>query len=133
MIVVNGGTHNQRKYAESIAVYVCQKFKIKPTVEINFRRMDNDFNYGYCCHIDDNDFEIDIKRSLRMRDMLITLAHELVHVKQYVEGSLTQTSDIDIDYWDRPSEIEAHGRETGLFIRWCEQEKLGHLRWTKID
>jgi hypothetical protein len=36
------------------------------------------------------------------------------------------------DYWDRPHEIEAHGRETGLFIRWCEQEGLGHMKWTRF-
>jgi hypothetical protein len=130
MITVFGGTLNQRRYAESIAVYVCQKFNISPTIEINFRRMNTDLSYGYCCHVDDNYFEIDIKRSLRMRDMLTTLAHELVHVKQYIEGTLTQNNEADIDYWDKPSEIEAHGRETGLFIRWCEQEKLGHLKWT---
>ena len=133
MITITGGTPNQRKYAESIAVFVCQKFGIAPNIDISFKRMTNDSNYGYACHLDDDDYEIEVKRSLRMREMLITLAHELVHIKQYVKGSLTQTSDIGIDYWDRPSEIEAHGRETGLFIRWCEQEKLGHLRWTKID
>jgi hypothetical protein len=133
MITINGGTRNQRKYAESMTAYVCQKFNINPTVEISFKRMYNDNNYGYVCHLEDNDFEIDVKRSLRMRDMLVTLAHELVHVKQYVEGSLTQTSDVDIDYWDRPSEIEAHGRETGLFIRWCEQENLSQLKWTQAN
>jgi hypothetical protein len=129
MITVFGGTPNQRKYSESIAIYVCQKFNIEPTVEVNFKCMGNDPNYGYCYHVDNNYFEIEIKRSLHMREMLTTLAHELVHVKQYLEGTLTQNNEDDVDYWDRPSEIEAHGRETGLFIRWCEQENLGHLKW----
>jgi hypothetical protein len=35
-------------------------------------------------------------------------------------------------YWDLPWEIEAHGRETGLFIRWAEKEHLGHLKWTQM-
>jgi hypothetical protein len=65
-----------------------------------------------------------------MRDMLTTLAHELVHVKQYVKKEMPE--DItEGDYWDRDFEIEAHGRETGLFIRWCEKEQLGHLKWTQ--
>jgi hypothetical protein len=64
--------------------------------------------------------------------MLTTLAHELVHVKQYVKKEMPK--DItEGDYWDRPHEIEAHGRETGLFIRWCEQERLGHLKWTHVN
>lgn len=133
MIVVNGGSRNQRKYAFSLAQYICEKFDITPSVEINFRRMSKDLNYGYCCDLDDNEFEIDIKRTLRMRDMLTTLAHEMVHVKQYVKGELTQTNEQDIPYWDRPSEIEAHGREIGLFITWAEKERLGHHKWTRTS
>lgn len=130
MITVNGGTPNQREYAFSMAVFVCQKFGIKPNVEINFRRMSNDLNYGYACHVDGNDYEIDIKRSLRMREMLTTLAHEMVHVKQYVKKEMPEKLS-EGDYWDRPHEIEAHGRETGLFIRWVEQNNLIDKKWTR--
>lgn len=129
MITVNGGTKNQRKYAESMAMFVCQKFNINPEIEINFRRMSKDENYGYCCHLEDEEFEIEIKRTLRLRDLLITLAHELVHVKQYIKGEIVND---DTDYWDRPHEIEAHGRETGLFIRWVEQNNLANKKWTQI-
>lgn len=129
MITVNGGTKNQRKYAESMAMFVCRKFNINPEIEINFRRMSKDENYGYCCHLEDEEFEIEIKRTLRLRDLLITLAHELVHVKQYIKGEIVND---DTDYWDRPHEIEAHGRETGLFIRWVEQNNLANKKWTQI-
>lgn len=131
MITVNGGTPNQREYAFSMAAFVCQKFGIAPNIEINFRCMSNDLNYGYACHVDGNDYEIDVKRSLRMRDMLITLAHELVHVKQYVKGEMPEKLS-EGDYWDRPHEIEAHGRETGLFIRWSEQSNLANKKWTQM-
>jgi hypothetical protein len=131
MITINGGSRNQRKYAYSMAEFVCQKFDISPTIEINFRRMSKDENYGYCCDLDDGEFEIDIKRTLRLRDMLTTLAHELVHVKQYVKGEMPESISGG-DYWDRPHEIEAHGRETGLFIRWCENNRLSHNKWTKV-
>ena len=131
MIVVNGGSRTQQKYAESMALYVCSKFNITPNIEINFRRMSKDDNYGYCCNLDDGEFEIDIKRTLRLRDMLTTLAHELVHVKQYVYNEMPE-SITEGDYWDRPHEIEAHGRETGLFIRWAEENRLSHNKWTKV-
>ena len=132
MIVVQGGTPNQRKYAESMAVYVCRKFGMTPNIVISFKRMTNDPNYGYCCDLEDNDYEVEIKRSLRMRDMLTTLAHELVHVKQYVKGEMPESIS-EGDYWDRPHEIEAHGRETGLFIRWAEKNKLAHKKWTQLS
>lgn len=132
MITVNGGSRNQRKYAESLAVFVCQKFNLNVDIEINFRRMSKDPNYGYCCNLDDDEFEIDVKRTLRMRDMLTTLAHELVHVKQYVNGEMPENIS-EGNYWDRPHEIEAHGRETGLFITWAESQRLGHKTWAKIS
>jgi len=80
--------------------------------------------------IDNHEYEIDIKRSLRLRDMLTTLAHELVHVKQYELGQYKNEE--EFGYWDKPSEIEAHGRETGLFITWAEQNKLAHKKWTQV-
>ena len=69
---------------------------------------------------------------MRLRSLLTTVAHELVHVKQYITGELTQDSDKNISYWDRPSEIEAHGRETGLFIKWAEANKLASRKWTQV-
>jgi len=115
MITINGGSQSQRKYADSMAVFVCQKFNIAPE----------------CCHVDNNEFEVDVKNTLPLREMLVTLAHELVHVKQYINGEMPEKLS-EGDYWDRPHEIEAHGRETGLFIRWAEKNNLSHLKWTQI-
>ena len=132
MITINGGTKNQREYAYSMAQFVCNKFNICPDVEISFRRLTNDRSLGGCIDCGDNEYEIDIKRSLRLRDMLTTLAHEMVHVKQYELGELTQDNEAEYDYWDKPSEIEAHGRETGLFITWAEQNNLANKKWTQV-
>lgn len=133
MITVTGGKQYQRDYVLSIAEYVCEKFDINPTVEISLRAMTNDPNYGYACHLEDSEYEVDVKRSLSLRTLLTTVAHEMVHVKQYELGTLTQTNETDMDYWDRPSEIEAHGRETGLFIRWAEWACVAHKKWTQTD
>ena len=90
MISVNGGSKSQRMYAISMAAFVCEKFGVDPDVEINFRRMSKDENYGYCMELEDGEYEVDIKRTLNLRTMLCTLAHEMVHVKQYELGELTQ-------------------------------------------
>jgi len=37
----------------------------------------------------------------------------------------------DTNYWDLPWEVEAHGKELGLFIRWAEDNKLGKYAWTQ--
>ncbi len=132
MINIVGGTKQQRKYAFSMASYVCNKFNINPDIEISFRRLTKDRCVGGCVNIDDNEYEIDIKRSLRMRDMLTTLAHEMVHVKQYELGQLNHDDESEYDYWDKPSEIEAHGREIGLFITWAQDNNHAHKKWTQV-
>jgi hypothetical protein len=74
------------------------------------------------------------------------LCHELVHVKQFATGEMRDLqSDTDIvnwkgkrynrtkyHYFDLPWEIDAHGREVGLFVRWAESRNLGHLQWTQV-
>ena len=74
--------------------------------------------------------------------ILRTLAHELVHVKQYLVGDLSWRDkgmmwkgemfapEYLTDHLDTPYEIEAYGKEKGLlvsfFIKWKEiEEALG--------
>ena len=61
-------------------------------------------------------------------NVLQTLAHELVHVKQYLLGELvwrdagllykgvSHDPNTFVDYFDLPYEIEAYGRERGLLV-----------------
>ena len=107
--------------------------------------------YGYCTSDPDGDaersdrprsFELEIHKDLPLRKVLETVCHEMVHVKQYARGELYESSRVnkhrwqgewlnkDPNYWDQPWEIEAHGRECGLFVRWAEENKLGDKKWT---
>lgn len=91
--------------------------------------------YAFCAVADDNYrpryFDIEIDADLSQKVTLEALAHELVHVKQYARGELRESYvasrtkvfwkgnrvDADsIDYWELPWEIEAHGRERGLYL-----------------
>jgi len=69
----------------------------------------------------------------------------MVHVKQYARGELRENYGVgkhlwkgawvnsNIDYYDLPWEIEAHGRETGLFIRYIQKHNLCYKKWTKTQ
>jgi len=83
------------------------------------------------------DFDIYIRNSMSRKNQLCTLAHELVHVKQYATGELNpyiknkkylqwKKSVVDLDtvnYWDLPWEIEAHGKEPGLYNHYLRSLK----------
>lgn len=77
-------------------------------------------------------------------EIVSTLAHEMVHLKQYAKGELGQIWEVtqkgmqcygewkgklwkpsgkEDDYYDSPWEIEAYGREVGLYRRWLEHNK----------
>ena len=128
-IIIDGGTESQQKYAISMIMFFKKKFDIDPYIEVCFRGQRH--SLGGCIQMEEGEYRIDLDRSARLKTMLTTLAHELVHVKQYECGELTQHSEDNIPYWDKPSEIEAYGREVGLFITWVEENNLGNKAWTQ--
>lgn len=90
-------------------------------------------------YLDTNDkprmFRVTINPNMSKRNQLTTLAHELVHVKQFAKGELKEYlkkhpsamrwgNEIiqydDESYWDMPWEIEAYGREVGLYVRYLD-------------
>jgi hypothetical protein len=79
------------------------------------------------------EFRITLNSKFKKRQTLISLAHEMAHVKQYAKGELTDETtrspvkwnrvpvpEDKIDYWDLPYEIDARGREEGLYYRFLE-------------
>jgi hypothetical protein len=88
---------------------------------------------GYNASNKAREFLIRIHAGLGVRDILETLAHEMVHVKQFAYGhtndTLSKWHDLkinsdDLDYWDHPWEIEAHGMEGGLLTKFVVSEEL---------
>lgn len=93
---------------------------------------------GYCEYADKQGaqrfFVIELDKKTNKEDLLKNLAHEMVHLKQFALGELSngfvfsrsttwhdrRFEDNKIDYWDQPWEIEAYGRELGLFSRYVE-------------
>ena len=78
-------------------------------------------------------FLIEVNPNQGARGILETIAHEMVHIKQYITGetndqlSVWRGRKVDsdaIDYWDHPWEIDAFGREVGLSHRFVVQNQL---------
>jgi len=77
-------------------------------------------------------FLIEIYPGLGAKKILATLAHEMVHVKQYIlnetDSALSHWRGVKIhsthDYWTAPWELDAYGREIGLLNKYAIENEL---------
>lgn len=117
-------------YAEYLmSARLLKNLEIEIVLEKNLIK--NEGDQAYCVDMSDTgasrDFEITVDAGMSKRALLIAIAHEMVHVKQYAKGELKYLSSKKLQrfqgkaytpdhmYWERPWEIEAFGRELGLY------------------
>jgi len=140
------GTLEKQNLCISMIEFVTEKLmprlkdKLYITVEFESGLYEN-YNINGDCVVDGEDFRprdfvIRLDPDISNVEMLTTLAHEMVHVKQMARNELRQYSRIkghrfhgtfvsdDTEYWDLPWEIEAHGREQGLLRQWVEHNNI---------
>lgn len=104
--------------------------QMRPYVDVDVYMKSNIKDLGSCCISEYNDwnkprvFEIELRRYRTVKNTLLTLAHEMVHLKQFAKGELNedhtkwlkQTFNSDIvNYHDLPWEIEAFSKEYILY------------------
>jgi hypothetical protein len=68
---------------------------------------------GVCYQNSHDDYLIAL-REQEVGQMIVTLAHEMVHVKQYVNDGLAEKWDATIPYRERWWEVEAYEKEVEL-------------------
>lgn len=139
---IKGGTEEQRLHAKQFCNFFAKKFfrdelSKAISLKIEHRQYIHDVtDLADCVWTDDEDpprkfhIQMFIPEETPLVNYLRTLAHELVHVKQFAKGELRQLPSTnneickwqgkryqwEMHYWDRPWEIDAHGREKGLVI-----------------
>jgi hypothetical protein len=152
MITYNSTKHisdEKLELIKSLGEYIINKFFTKPkqdklNIEVTFKKnlFKKTNQFANCIWEDEYyrpfDFTIQIDPDQKIQLLLNSLAHELVHVKQWAKGEFYQLQrersvykfngqrfDTEkIDYWDTPWEIEAHGRAIGLVVQWARKNKL---------
>ena len=151
-ISFRGFSKNQRKKLKDAAKFFAEQLmdprmvrNLQLDIEHN-RRLDVE---GECVNEDDTRnrrwFTITLRGKRDDDDMIKTLAHEMVHVKQYAKNEMSKQLRVtkgkgfelatkwkgepwrpkskEDGYWDSPWEIEAYGREVGLYHKWiCANE-----------
>ena len=142
-VEVIGGSKSQKRHTQGMVEFCADKLMPRlHNLDITVHLCKPKGAMGYCLEGDDNrTFELEIDRTRPLRQLLETVAHEMVHVKQYARRQLHPNRESwlgktynpkKLSYWDLPWEIEAHGREVGLFVRYCETNKLAKYKWTQL-
>lgn len=121
------------KFATAFFANYLMGEKLAKNLDIEIRLEDQGRNEGGCSPIEDSrhprSFEIGIRPTMQRYKMLQCLAHEMVHVKQYARGELSNelitarwqgktfmlTNSME-DYLNWPWEIEAYGRDRSLYL-----------------
>ena len=104
---------------------------------------------GDCIWEDDRnkprEFSITIDASMQIHGILRALAHECVHIKQFVKREMcdinyytTKWKGVSYhtdkgNYWELPWEIDAYGRETGLYEMFVTNKKYSKKQWYLTD
>tara|TARA_R110000823_G_scaffold111955_2_gene233337 strand:+ start:1044 stop:1523 length:480 start_codon:yes stop_codon:yes gene_type:complete len=142
---VKGSNKAVRRLIETAAWFYAEKLMGKRLMEsleitINLKKnlLSKEGFEGTAMWEDDSyrpkEFTIEIDTTAKIRNILITLAHEMVHVKQWAKNEMYEYMNVSgmvrfkgekihmeiTDYWDYPWEIEAYGKQLGLFVRFCE-------------
>lgn len=84
------------------------------------------FVSGACYRNSENDFMIVLKER-EQGQMIVTLAHELVHVKQYIVDNLFERWDPSIPYMERWWEKEAYLMEVELMKLLIQSVNKGEI------
>jgi hypothetical protein len=149
-VEVRGGTKEQRAYVRSIARFSAYKLMSKRladtlSVKIKLKKelMANEGMYGDV--VDDDSFNrrpkefvMNADADMSMRSLLTTVAHEMVHVKQYATDEMREVTHAgyrvvrfkkeyfpnNMEYYLQPWEIEAQGWEKSLFELWATAEGI---------
>lgn len=145
LISVQG--HRSMKFKDELAVaaefyasiLLPRKYLKTIDLEIELKNKLDEDVAGYCEYLDKTrstkEFRIQLCKKATKEELLKNLAHEMVHLKQFALGELSDGicgarsttwhdrtyNDKSLSYWDEPWEIEAFGREAGLYYRYVEE------------
>jgi hypothetical protein len=149
IIDVSGSNKKKRDMVEDLTMFCLKNLmpkmsKIIINIELISGLNKKEGLIGSCIWEDSihlpREFTIKLDSTQKIKEILKTLAHEMVHIKQYARGELKDLAYGDsickwhdkfirydkLNYYDHPWEIEAYGREYGLVIRWAYK-----CKWSK--
>lgn len=126
----------RKRVCKSVTLWFLNKFfpRHKIYLEIVHRGLKREHVFGYCDVIGESyrprDFLIELDTYMSEESYIKTLLHELVHLKQWVDGSLRfrygkmcycKEPVENYEYWYQPHEIEAREQEELLYLEYLSE------------
>ena len=102
IVDVTGSNKTKRDIAYNVVHYMIKQLMPRLRnieIEVKLITMTGDA-VGYCLMADSNrDFELEIDKNLNIKDLVMTLCHEMVHVKQYVRREMDDWNGLAVARW----------------------------------
>ena len=126
-VYVANGESKTKLLTEQVVHYAIQQLMPRmKTLSVDVIYEENIPSLGYCLSIDSREFEITLRKGMSYKDLVTTLLHEMVHVKQYARKELIQKNvgeyrwkgvaiSKNISYANLPWEKDAYKMEKSLF------------------
>lgn len=133
--IQHSGYGYRKLLCEDVTAWFLNKFlpRHKIHIEILHRGLKREQVYGYCDFVGDSrrprEFLIELDTHMNEELYIQTLLHELVHLRQWVLGSLRQKRGKmyygkecveDYEYWYQPHEVEAREQEETLYLEYLQ-------------
>lgn len=137
--ITHSGYGYSKRLCEDVSVWFLNKFlpRHKIEVEIIHRGLKREAVYGYCDVVGETyrprEFLIELQTHMNEEMYIKTLLHELVHLRQWVMGSLRvrygkmcycKEPVEKYDYWHQPHEIEAREQEETLCVEYFHDKGI---------
>ena len=95
---------NEREITFGVFEFMCKKFPLLVGAEVEVNQVDltNEFGCGFCQVDEDGEFLIHVHNDLSCEEYVTTLIHELVHVKQTLQGLKDhEMRESEAYFWER--------------------------------
>jgi hypothetical protein len=135
-IIEIAGYGYSKSVCEDVTTWFLNQFlpRHKLYVEILHRGLKREGVFGWCDYTGESyrprEFLIELDTHMDQELYIKTLLHELVHLQQWVTGSLRAkrgkryydgTNVEEIEYWEQPHEIEAREQEVILYQQYMNE------------
>ena len=141
VVNVSGGTKTQRELAYKLVEHCIDELLPRHRtlwIEVDLKKIpEKDKVVGYCQDDGENMFTIEIDKTQNAYDFMLTVAHEMVHVKQTVRKQLTEKNLTHFWYGkqhsdrrNEPWELEAWKMQKPLTHSYIKQTKrtIKHIK-----